>query len=115
MSSCFFEIEIFWLICTIYAFSDGFRPQLTVSDDGRRILAVIGLHEFYVWEIDSAEVLFSAQQGAGLRGTWSQVTPSEGTPLPDPTIRESRVREANCDATFFISQVSIIIKRIAGR
>ncbi len=84
-----------------------------MSDDGRRILAVIGLQEFYVWEIDSSEVLFSAQQGAGLRGTWSQVTPSDDTNLPNPTIRESRVREANCDATFFISQVSLAIFSVA--
>ena len=84
--------------------SDGFSPKLTVSDDGTKILAVIGLNDFYVWEMDATEVLFSANQ-AGLQGTWSRVY-SEGTSLPG-----NQAKGATCDATFFISEVSLVTGR----
>ena len=72
-----------------------------MSDDGTKILAVIGLNDFYVWEMDATEVLFSANQ-AGLQGTWSRVY-SDGTSLPG-----NQAKGATCDATFFISEVSVV-------
>ena len=72
-----------------------------MSDDGTKILAVIGLNDFYVWEMDATEVLFSANQ-AGLQGTWSKVY-SEGASLPG-----NQAKGATCDATFFISEVSVV-------
>ena len=86
--------------------SDGFSPKLTVSDDGTKILAVIGLNDFYVWEMDASEVLFSANQ-AGLQGTWSRVY-SEGTSLPG-----NQAKGATCDATFFISEVSVVSRLLS--
>ena len=72
-----------------------------MSDDGTKILAVIDLNDFYVWEMDSTEVLFSANQ-ASLQGTWSRVY-SEGASLPG-----NQAKGVTCDATFFISEVSVV-------
>ena len=88
-------------IYLLFDLSDGFSPKLTVSDDGTKILAVIGLNDFYVWEKDATEVLFSANQ-AGLQGTWSKVY-SDAASLPG-----NQAKGATCDATFFVSEVSVI-------
>ena len=79
-----------------------------MSDDGTKVLAVIGLNDFYVWEMDASEVLFSANQ-AGLQGTWSKVF-SDGASLPG-----NQSKNATCDATFFISEVSFASQSLSNR
>ena len=62
---------------------------------------MIGLKEFYLWELEPTETLFSANQ-AGLRGTWSQVS-AEGINLPG-----NQDKGATCDATFFVHEVNFL-------
>ncbi len=83
---------------------EGFAPHVTVSDDASRILVVIGLAEFYVWEKDQSMKFFTTtNQQAGLKGTWSQVSTNEKATLPG-----SQAKDATCNATFFVDDVSMI-------
>ncbi|XP_077981411.1 uncharacterized protein LOC144436484 [Glandiceps talaboti] len=77
------------------------KPLVFVSDDGCKILVVIGHSRLFLWEIDSPSSLyvFIPKQGE-VKGTWSHIGPERDTKLPT-----AHTKETSIDATFFTDSV----------
>ncbi|XP_070564175.1 ciliogenesis and planar polarity effector 1-like isoform X2 [Ptychodera flava] len=77
------------------------KPLLFISNNGDKILVVIGHRRLFLWEVDQpARVLGLLQKQTELKGSWCHISPERDVRLPT-----DHTKEISIDARFFVDSV----------